>query len=128
MNLQSILFTPIVIGNATIPNRFVRSATQDFMATDEGLITERQISLFRKLAEGEVGLIITGHAYVNPEGKASPRQIGVYDDRSIEGLKRLTDEVHQFPSRIFLLFPVNLKYVLVMVFVAFFAFFFCLHH
>lgn len=102
MNNQSILFTPIPIGSITIPNRFVRSATQDFMATNEGFITDRQISLFRNLAEGEVGLIITGHAYVNPEGKASPRQIGIYDDKFIEGLKHLVDEVHQFPSRIFL--------------------------
>lgn len=102
MNSQSILFTPIAIGSCTIPNRFVRSATQDFMATDDGFITDRQMSLFRNLAEGEVGLIITGHAYVNPEGKASPRQIGVYDDRFIEGLKNLVDEVHRFPSRIFL--------------------------
>ncbi|MFC2165744.1 NADH:flavin oxidoreductase [Acidobacteriota bacterium] len=102
MNSQSILFTPIPIGAITIPNRFVRSATQDFMATDEGFITDRQVSLFRNLAEGEVGLIITGHAYVNPEGKASPRQIGIYDDTFIDGLKHLVDEVHRFPSRIFL--------------------------
>jgi len=72
------------------------------MATNEGFITDRQISLFRNLAEGEVGLIITGHAYVNTEGKASPRQIGIYDDKFIEGLKHLADEVHRFPSRIFL--------------------------
>ncbi len=102
MKNQSILFAPILIGNVAIPNRFVRSATQDFMATNEGFITDRQISLFRNLAEGEVGLIITGHAYVNTEGKASPRQIGIYDDKFIEGLKHLVDEVHQFPSRIFL--------------------------
>lgn len=102
MNSQSILFTPIQIGSCTILNRFVRSATQDFMATEEGFITDRQVSLFRNLAEGEVGLIITGHAYVNPKGKASPRQIGIYDDKFIKGLKHLVDAVHQFPSRIFL--------------------------
>ena len=102
MNSQSILFTPKTIGNIDIPNRFVRSATQDFMATNEGIITDRQISLFRNLAEGEVGLIITGHAHVNLDGKASPRQIGIYDDTFIEGLKHLVDEVHQYPSRIFL--------------------------
>ena len=102
MNNQSILFTPLAIGNSTIPNRFVRSATQDFMATDEGCITDRQISLFRDLAEGEVGLIITGHAYVNPAGKASPRQIAIYDDKFIDGLKHLVDQVHRYPSRIFL--------------------------
>ncbi|MGA2361142.1 MAG: NADH:flavin oxidoreductase [Candidatus Aminicenantales bacterium] len=98
----SVLFTPIRIGPATIPNRFVRSATQDFMATNEGEVTDRQVDLFARLAEGEVGLIISGHAFVEPRGKASPRQLAVYDDRFIEGLRRIAAAVHRFPSRIFL--------------------------
>jgi 2,4-dienoyl-CoA reductase-like NADH-dependent reductase (Old Yellow Enzyme family) len=102
MKKDSILFTPIKIGNVTIPNRFVRSATHDFMATPKGEVTDRQVSLFRKLAQGEVGLIITGHAYVHPSGKASPYQIGVDDDSRIEGLSRIAGAVHEYPSRVFL--------------------------
>ncbi len=56
---NSILFSPIKIGNAEIFNRFVRSSTHDFMANNDGSITDRQVSLFQKLACGEVGLIIT---------------------------------------------------------------------
>jgi 2,4-dienoyl-CoA reductase-like NADH-dependent reductase (Old Yellow Enzyme family) len=102
MMAESILFTPIKIGQTTIPNRFVRSATQDFMASDDGEVTARQVDLFTRLAEGEVGLIITGHAFVQPQGKASPRQLAVYDDRFIEGLARIAAAVHRFPSRVFL--------------------------
>jgi 2,4-dienoyl-CoA reductase-like NADH-dependent reductase (Old Yellow Enzyme family) len=98
----SPLFSPIAIGRVTIPNRFVRSATHDFMADEDGSVTDRHIALFRRLAEGEVGLIITGHAYVNPAGRASPRQIGVHDDRMIEGLSRIPAAVHGYPSRVFL--------------------------
>jgi 2,4-dienoyl-CoA reductase-like NADH-dependent reductase (Old Yellow Enzyme family) len=98
----SILFSPIAIGGVTIPNRFARSATQDFMATDEGQATDRQVDLFTSLAEGEVGLIITGHAFVHPKGKASPRQLAVYDDRFIPGLRRIAATIHHFPSRTFL--------------------------
>jgi 2,4-dienoyl-CoA reductase-like NADH-dependent reductase (Old Yellow Enzyme family) len=99
---MSILFTPVAIGPLTIPNRFVRSATHEFMADDEGNVTDTQVELYRRLAEGEVGLIITGHAFVQPSGKASPRQTAVYDDRFIEGLARVPAAVHRFPSRIFL--------------------------
>jgi 2,4-dienoyl-CoA reductase-like NADH-dependent reductase (Old Yellow Enzyme family) len=99
---NSILFAPVKIGPVLVPNRFVRSATHDFMANDDGTVTERQVALFTGLAEGEVGLIITGHAFVNPAGKASPRQLGVHDDRMIEGLSMITAAVHRFPSRIFL--------------------------
>ena len=99
---NSILFTPVKVGRVLLPNRFVRSATHDFMANDDGTVTERQVALFSGLAKGEVGLIITGHAYVNPAGKASPRQIGVHEERMIEGLNMITHAVHRFPSRIFL--------------------------
>ncbi|MCJ7581265.1 MAG: NADH:flavin oxidoreductase, partial [Candidatus Aminicenantes bacterium] len=102
MKKESVLFSPIKIGDVTIPNRFVRSATHDFMATNEGLITERQVSLHRNLGKGEVGLIISGHAFVHPAGKASPHQIGVHNDSTIEGLNRLTQAVHESHSRIFL--------------------------
>lgn len=99
---SSILFTPIKISGLTIPNRFVRSATHDFMAGDDGSVTERNVSLFTALAEGGTGLIITGHAFVNSTGKASPRQIGVQADSMVEGLSRIVAAVHRYPSRIFL--------------------------
>jgi 2,4-dienoyl-CoA reductase-like NADH-dependent reductase (Old Yellow Enzyme family) len=102
MKNESVLFTHFKIGPLEISNRFVRSATQDFMATDDGYITDKHVELFKKLAQGEVGLIITGHAYVNPRGKASPRQIGVYNDDLIAGLKRIPTTVHEYKSRIFL--------------------------
>lgn len=102
MRDKSILFSSIKIGSVVLPNRFVRSATHDFMADEDGSISERNISLFRRLAEGEVGLIITGHAYVHPAGKASPRQIGIYEDRFVEGLLPITSAVHRYPTRIFL--------------------------
>ncbi len=98
----SVLFTPVRIGSATSPNRFVRSATQDFMATDEGEVTDRQVDLFSRLAEGEIGLIISGHAFVEPLGKASPRQLAVHNDRFIKGLSRIAAAVHRLPSKIFL--------------------------
>ncbi len=102
MMADSVLFSPVKIGSIEIPNRFVRAATHDFMAARDGSVTERQVSLFENLAKGEVGLIITGHAYVNPAGIASPYQTGVHADRLIEGLSQVTRAVHKYPSRIFL--------------------------
>lgn len=99
---MSILFAPARIGSITVPNRFVRSATHGYMADDEGFVTDANVELYGRLAEGEVGLIITGHAHVQPSGKASPRQTGVFDDRFIEGLARIPAAVHRFPSRVFL--------------------------
>lgn len=102
MTPDPILFSPISVGGIEVPNRFCRSATQDYMATDQGEATDLQVDLYTRLAEGEVGLIISGHAYVQPSGKASPRQLAVYDDRFIPGLARIADAAHRFPNRIFL--------------------------
>jgi 2,4-dienoyl-CoA reductase-like NADH-dependent reductase (Old Yellow Enzyme family) len=99
---ESVLFSPIQVGRMAVPNRFVRSATHDFMAGEDGSVSPRQVSLFRQLAEGEIGLIITGHAYVVLSGKASPRQIGVDDDRLLDGLSQIPRAVHEYPSRVFL--------------------------
>jgi 2,4-dienoyl-CoA reductase-like NADH-dependent reductase (Old Yellow Enzyme family) len=100
-NANSVLLAPMSLGLLTLPNRFVRSATQDYMARDDGEVTDRQVGLFRTLAEGEVGLIITGHAYVHPLGKASPNQIAIFDDRFVPGLSRLAEAVHGGSSKVF---------------------------
>ncbi len=100
--MTSVLFTRVRVGSLTIPNRFVRSATQDYMAAADGVATPRQVKLYSRLAEGEIGLIISGHAFVQPSGQASPRQLAVYDDRFVAGLSRIVEAVHRFPSRLFL--------------------------
>jgi 2,4-dienoyl-CoA reductase-like NADH-dependent reductase (Old Yellow Enzyme family) len=100
-NRSSILLAPGRLGCLTIPNRFVRSATQDYMARDDGEVTDRQVGLFRALAEGEVGLIITGHAYVHPLGKAGPNQLAIFDDRFVPGLTRIAEAVHGRSSKVF---------------------------
>lgn len=99
---MSILFTPVEIGSLAVPNRFVRSATHDYMAGDDGSVTKANVRILARLAEGEAGLIITGHAFVQPSGKASPRQMAVFDDRFVEGLARIPAAVHRFPSKVFL--------------------------
>jgi len=98
---SSILFTPIRVGTTTIPNRFVRSATNEYLAEEDGRASGRLAELYRILAQGEVGLIITGHMNVRPEGKAGPRQTGIFEDRFVSGLSTLTASIRGFPTKIF---------------------------
>lgn len=92
---MSILFETQKIGNMEVKNRFVRSATAESACDEEGIVTEKLIDIYRKLAAGGTGLIITGHAYIRPEGRCSPRQIGIYSDELVPGLRKLADEVHK---------------------------------
>ena len=59
---NSIVFTSGRMGILEIKNRLVRSATHENAATSGGEISEFLVELYRTLAKGGVGLIITGIA------------------------------------------------------------------
>lgn len=92
---------PGYIGKLELRNRLVRAATSETMCSVEGEVTDDLIGLYSELAKGGAGLLITGHIYVEPRGQCSPRQIGIYSDKLVGGLKRLTDAVHQSGGKIF---------------------------
>jgi 2,4-dienoyl-CoA reductase-like NADH-dependent reductase (Old Yellow Enzyme family) len=99
---ESVLFQPAKIGSLELPNRFVRSATWEGLAAPDGGCTEELIRLMGELAAGGVGLIISSHAYVRPEGFAVRGQLGVDRDECIPGLGRMADAVHGEGGRIIL--------------------------
>ncbi len=97
---MSRLFSPVKIGSLELRNRFVRSATFEGMAKGNGRVTDDVIKLYRNLAKGGVGLIITGHFNVDQVGKASVNQIGIHSNEMIPGLKRLVQGVHEHDGKI----------------------------
>jgi len=97
---MSKLFEATTLNGMILKNRFVRSATAEGVATEEGEATPRLINLMAELAEGGVGLIITGHAYVAKRGQARPAQLGIYDDKLIPGLRAMVDAVHEKDGKI----------------------------
>jgi len=94
------LFEATQLNRMSLKNRFVRSATAEGMAAEDGEATPRLTNLMAELAQGGVGLIITGHAYVTKRGQATPWQLGIYDDKLIPGLRKMTDAVHERDGRI----------------------------
>ena len=98
---MDLLFTPRKIGTLTLPNRLVRSATAERKADADGRPTPQLRALYEELARGGVGLIITGHMYVDPSGKAHPEMTGIYSDDLIPGLSELADAVHREGSHVF---------------------------
>ncbi len=97
---MSTMFEATEINGMTLSNRFVRSATWEGLATEEGGCTPRLIDWMRVLADGQIGLIISSHAYVREDGKAGPGQIGLYKDGLIAGLRDMTDTIHERGGKI----------------------------
>lgn len=89
------VFKPGEIGGVVTKNRLVRSATYEGLASEDGVVTDRLVELYKALAEGGVGLIITGYAYVQPSGKDAPYMTGIDRDDLIPGLRRIAEAVHE---------------------------------
>ena len=92
---MSTMFDKTTINSMQLANRFVRSATWEGLATPEGAPVPRLTAMYKVLAKGEVGLIVTGVTFVMPEGRLKPVQLGLHDDAVIDPMKAMTDEVHE---------------------------------
>jgi 2,4-dienoyl-CoA reductase-like NADH-dependent reductase (Old Yellow Enzyme family) len=88
------VFSPGQIGTMTVKNRLVRSATM-IAAAEEGRPSEQYIEIYRELARGGVAVIITGFMIPTRADARYARQIFVYDDDHIPGLRRLAEAIHE---------------------------------
>ena len=99
---MSVLFENSEINGMMLKNRFVRSATWEGMAGEDGACTRKITNVMTDLAEGQVGLIISSHAYVRRDGQAGPFQLGIYQDEFIDAYREMTTAVHERDSKIVL--------------------------
>ncbi len=94
------LFDSIDIKGLRLKNRLVMAPMATNMATAEGEVTDRHIKHYTARARGGVGLIILEHTYVLKNGKLSAGQLGLYADRLIPGLSRLTQAIHKEGAKV----------------------------
>jgi 2,4-dienoyl-CoA reductase-like NADH-dependent reductase (Old Yellow Enzyme family) len=92
---DSIVFTPARIGQLEIKNRLVRSATYENAATRGGEVSAFLIDLYRTLAKGGVGLIITGFAGVYSKALALHFMIRADHDSFIPSLQKIPRAVRE---------------------------------
>ena len=92
---MSGVFSPFSLGPLALKNRIARSATQDNLGGSQGQITPAEALLYQELAKNQVALLFSAHAYVTPEGKASPTQNGLEDERNLPILEQIAGQVHE---------------------------------
>jgi 2,4-dienoyl-CoA reductase-like NADH-dependent reductase (Old Yellow Enzyme family) len=94
------LFEKTKNNGMTLTNRFVRSATWEGMCEKDGRPTPKLASCYRDLAAGGVALIITGYAFVRPDGKQMPGKMGIHTDDFAPDMRSLTRAVHDEGGKI----------------------------
>jgi 2,4-dienoyl-CoA reductase-like NADH-dependent reductase (Old Yellow Enzyme family) len=95
------LFDPIRIGSMEVKNRFVRSSTHEAMADENGCPGPGLFKCYENLAKGEVGLIITGMAFVSQEGRSTAKgMLGIHHDGLIPAYRKLVSHAHDYGTKI----------------------------
>jgi len=69
---------------------------------DDGYVAPENVERYKELAKGGAGLIIQEATCVNNDGKLSQKQLGIWNDDQIEGLKTIVDAVHEEGCPIFI--------------------------
>lgn len=92
--MKSKLFTPARIGSVEIRNRVVMPPMTTRLADAEGYVTDATVAYFGARAAGGTGLITVEMASPEKVGRHRKRELGIYDDRFLPGLRRLVVAIH----------------------------------
>jgi 2,4-dienoyl-CoA reductase-like NADH-dependent reductase (Old Yellow Enzyme family) len=73
---------------AIIPNRLVKSAMSEALATRDGRPDERLVRLYSRIADGGIGLSITGNVMIDHRALGEPGNVVLEDDSDLPALKK----------------------------------------
>lgn len=88
------MFSPIQVGPMTVKNRFVVPPMGNNFANTDGTWSDQSVAYYAERAKGQFGLITIEATVVHNNAKGGPRKPCLYDDNSIESLKKITDACH----------------------------------
>jgi 2,4-dienoyl-CoA reductase-like NADH-dependent reductase (Old Yellow Enzyme family)/nucleoside-diphosphate-sugar epimerase len=92
--LQPAFLTP----RLKLPNRIVKAATFEGLATSEGIPTDDLIDFHAKISESGVGLTTVAYGSISKGGRSFPTQV-VVSEASLPALRTLVDAVHAHGGR-----------------------------
>jgi 2,4-dienoyl-CoA reductase-like NADH-dependent reductase (Old Yellow Enzyme family)/thioredoxin reductase len=100
VNLLKNLLSPIKIKTLELANRVVLPPMGTNLGNPDGTVSEANLAYLRRMARGGAGLIIVEVCAVHPSGPAINSELGIFEDRFIPGLKKLTEIAHAARSKI----------------------------
>ncbi|KYD25119.1 NADPH dehydrogenase NamA [Geobacillus sp. FSL W8-0032] len=94
--MNTMLFSPYTIGGLTLKNRIVMSPMCMYSCeTKDGTVRTWHKIHYPARAVGQVGLIIVEATSVTPQGRISERDLGIWSDDHIAGLRELVGLVKE---------------------------------
>ncbi len=93
------MFSPLKIKNMELKNRIVLPPMCMKMSNG-GYVNDFHLVHYATRAVGQMGLLIVEATAVLPNGRITNKDLGIWDDKFVKGLKKLTDIVHKSGAKI----------------------------
>ena len=95
------LLSPIKISGLELKNRMIMAPMVTNYCTREGFVTRQVKDYYEERARGGVALIIVEAGSIcYPSGLSLAKQLGLYNDRQIPGLKELAEVIHKHGCKV----------------------------
>ncbi|NVN99961.1 MAG: NADH:flavin oxidoreductase/NADH oxidase [Geobacteraceae bacterium] len=91
---MSHLFEPLALRSINLPNRIAVSPMCQYSSVD-GFANDWHLVHYGSRAAGGAGLVITEATAVIPQGRISPQDLGIWDDRHVDFLARIVHFIKQ---------------------------------
>lgn len=96
-----LLFQPFTLRNLEIRNRVWAAPMCQYSAdAEDGVPVDWHFAHLAGLARGGAGLVVTEATAVVPEGRISPRDLGLWNETQEAAFSRIADAVHAHGARI----------------------------
>ena len=82
----------------SMKNRFMLAPLTNTQSFEDGKLSDDEFTWLTLRAKGNFGITMSCASHVQEIGKGFPGQLGIFDDKHIDGLKRLTDEIRKYES------------------------------
>ena len=90
------IFKEFSLKNLNLRNRVVMAPMCMYMAENDGMVNDFHYVHYLNRAIGGVSAIILEATAVEARGRISDRDLGIWDDKHIEGLKKLADGIKKY--------------------------------
>ncbi len=90
---------PLKIKGMELENRVVMPPITTVLGHLDASVSEANLAYMRRVAASGAALIITEATAIHPDGLETPRMLGIYHDRFINGLSQLARAVQQNGAR-----------------------------
>jgi len=94
------LYDRVTIGESGMlsVNRIALAPMTNKQSNEDGTLSDNEYKWLVRRAEGGFGMVITCAAYVSEDGKGWEGELGIWDNKHVEGLSRLAEGIHETDS------------------------------